>query len=78
MIELLRDAIRADHPLHDIPVREKANYLGIQVGRGVDLTLAELAQPRFVDRGIAVASLGLGSPHGLQLFQIVGSSVLRH
>eukprot|EP00971_Amphidinium_carterae_P246719 4900065-Amphidinium_carterae.1 len=43
-----------------IPVRERAKYLGVQVGRGVALNLAELAQSRGLAQPFS-ASRPLGS-----------------
>eukprot|EP00971_Amphidinium_carterae_P332087 6466050-Amphidinium_carterae.1 len=75
---IVRTQVPAGHALHLLPVKTGAKYLGLFVGRGSDHDCTMLAHPRFQERGSLVAALGLGSPHGLQLFQIVGTSTLRH
>eukprot|EP00971_Amphidinium_carterae_P334086 6469170-Amphidinium_carterae.1 len=73
-----RTQVPAGHALLLLPVKTGAKYLGIFVGRGADHDCTVLAHPRFQERGTLVAAMGLGTPHGLQLFQVVGTSTLRH
>eukprot|EP00971_Amphidinium_carterae_P307579 6112295-Amphidinium_carterae.1 len=61
-----------------LPVKRSAKYLGVHVRRGADHDCAALAHPKFQERGCLVAAMCLGTPRGLQLIQLVGTSTLRH
>eukprot|EP00971_Amphidinium_carterae_P290226 5762630-Amphidinium_carterae.1 len=55
-----------------------ARYLGIVIGRGTELDLSIDAHEKLRARGSIVAYLGLGSPQGIRLYQVVGASCVRH
>eukprot|EP00971_Amphidinium_carterae_P260955 5176874-Amphidinium_carterae.1 len=57
----LYDWLPAGHGLREIPVRLTARYLGIMVGRGLELDLGVDAHDKLRTRGALVADLGLGS-----------------
>eukprot|EP00971_Amphidinium_carterae_P326554 6457421-Amphidinium_carterae.1 len=74
----LYNLLPADHGIRAIPIQLTARYLGILVGRGEDLDLSLGAHEKLLARAVLVSDLGLGSPQGLHLYQIVGTSCVRH